>query len=282
MGVKIVSSQISVDEDHVSNLMSDLISAIKKCQLEVAKSTINLLVASIPGLKNSAMTLKNAIVSATEGLRDKATTKAVVIADLTEEYNLLQESLSKILDNLRNPAPTSFEEALQQDLDRTSLRVYDKDMNVVQTRLNKSGVFTGYVPVLPISGPPLDAAKLNRAGIPAERFAGYTILNKQFVAGISNDFVRANVQTVGKDGKKRESIREGDRQKILDEFVETVKARYKHLHMNLAADPHSWWDATWFWFLGSAEYRRMLSCTINDNTVQSLKVKKWSFPFVRK
>lgn len=271
----------SVDEDAVRDVLERIRSEILQGKFNLAIASCRALLTTLPGAKSSAIAFINTIRSAVEGMSSGAVTKAQAKADLLAGIEDLKDSVQAILDLVKNPPASSFEEALDQDLSRSPLRVYDDSMNQVQTRLTRDGVFTGYVPIIPISGPPLDPDKLNKAGIPAARFAGYCILKKQFVAGLSLDYIRAHSSLPGKNGVARRAKKEDSPEKIIQEFRETVLGRYRHLHLNEMAEPTSWWGGIWLWFAPSKEVALMHRCTISPVTVSSLKVSKWHFPFAK-
>lgn len=275
------SEHISVDDEQISELLEELHGACKTMKTNLARQIVSRILTLLPGIRQSSTVLKNAITSAEEGIRDKSAKKSEIIEDLLEEYDTYEEGVKTVLHNLRNPTPTTFEEGLSQDLKRVSLDTYDKDKNQIQQTLLKTGIFTGYIAVLPISNVALDAKKLNRAGIPAESFAGYTILNRQFVAGISNDYIRERTVKKKREGKAPARLDKDKKApaKILQEFHDLVVGKYRSLKLYQAAEPISWWDATWYWFIQPQMMETMRRCTIQDGPASRLIFTKWSFPY---
>lgn len=274
---------IVLDEGLVKDLLEQIEADSIRSKFNSVISSARLLLQEIGGAKASITKFINSVRSVHEGLNSGAITKAQVQLELKDALFFLRLGVVAQLDLIRNPPATSFEESLEKDLSRDPLKVYERDMNVVQTRLSKDGLFTGYVPVLPLSNPPLDAEKLQRAGIPATRYAGYTILNKQFVAGISLDYILAHTKSKIKPGSEGRLI-SGDKeaQAIIQEFRETVQARFRHLKLTEVTDPHAWWGGIWLWMASGSELKKMHSCTINETTVSALKFRKWDFPFTTK
>jgi hypothetical protein len=274
-----------VDQDLVRDLLDQIDSDSLKSKYNSAISSARLLLQEIPGARSSITEFINTVRSVDEGTDAGAITKAQGTLELKDAIFHMRLGVVTQLDLINNPPATSFEESLQQDLSRDPLRAYDADKNKLQVALNKTGIFTGYLPILALSNPPLDAAKLVRRGIPASSFAGYTILNKQFVAGISLDYILAHNKAKGK--KPTANVQhmlsnDKEAQAIIQEFRETVQARYKHLKLTEMTEPHAWWGAIWLWMSSSSEYKAMHACTINDTTASSLKFRKWDFPFASK
>lgn len=268
-----------VDLEKINDLLISLRKESYAFQFKLAVHTLQEIITEIPGLKSSGKIYKNVLLSIEEGLNEKVLTKkraqedlSAGIADFTNAYNELAKGFTQ--------TKSAIDEVLYQAVGTDQLKVYEKNMDLVQKSIIKTGAFVGYVPILPLTGPPLDSNKLNRMGIAADKFAGYTILKKQFVAGISIDYLKDGTDITTVDPKKR--LAKGDSfDTIVGEFKEIILSKYAHLHLTEIAPHISWWGATWFWFSTNAELSIWKRCTINENEVSSLKVRKWSFPFAK-
>ena len=267
-----------VDFDQFNDTVSLATHAAGKFQFKVAQGHLQVLLNLFPGTRPALRVYNNTLTSINEGLRDQALTRAGALVEIKLANTKLESDLKKAMDSLSQPSKFDPEK-LYHDLSHESLKVYDKNMNEIQTKLNKTGMFTGYVPVLPLTQPPLNVDKLNRIGITADHFAGYTILKKQFVAGISRDqLIKMRPKT------KPGVIYTENQKKQLDEdavqtFRDIIERKYAHLKMTMMGEPTSWWEAVWLWYAPTSEFKALKSCTINEATVQSLKIKGWSFPF---
>lgn len=275
-----------VNQDLVKDLLDQAGGDALKFKFNSAIAASRLLLQEIPGARASITVFINTVRSVDEGLNSGTILKPQASLELHDAIFHLRLGVVTQLDLINNPPPTSFEDALKNDLSRDPLRAYEADKNKLQMAINKTGIFAGYLPVLPLSNPPLDAAKLVKAGIPASSFAGYTILNKQFVAGVSLDYILAHARTKGKQNQPVtvQHMLSGDKeaQAIITEFRETVQARYRSLKLTEMTEPHAWWGAIWLWMATPSEYRAMHACTINSTTVSSVKFRKWDFPFAAK
>lgn len=274
------STHAAVDVDKINDLVSTLQKELKTMAFNNAVQTLGQIMTEMPGLRASIKVIKNTVLSIQEGLEDKVLTKKAALEELKAAFEEFAEGLQTILDELTHEKP-ALDEYLYQAIGTDPLKVFQGSMDKVQRSILKTGVFVGYLPILPLTGPPLDAIKLKKKGVPAQAFAGYTILEKQFVAGISLDYIRAHSTPADGTGKKSKN-KEASPEKILDEFRDVLKSKYGHLHMSELAPPISWWGAMWIWMATSKEVDVWKTCTINQTAVSSLKVSKWSFPFVRK
>lgn len=268
-----------LDRDSIKDTFDLATKAAEKFQFKVAQGHLQVLLNQFPGIKTALRNYNNTLTSISEGLKDGALTRAGALIEVRSAGVELESAMSKAMDTLSQPAKYD-PEVLYKDLSKDSLKVYDKNMNEVQTKLNRSGVFVGYVPILPLTTPALDHSKLKAAGIPADHFAGYTILKKEFVAGIHRDEINKLLSeeiTPSTSASKRKELED----EVIKHFQESVQAKYKHLKLVQMGELASWWESIWFWYAPASEFKLLKSCTIASATVQSLKIKNWSFPFNR-
>ena len=269
----------SVDFDHINDTVQIAMKAAEKFQFKVAQGHLQVLLTSFPGLKAILRIYNNSLTSISEGLKDDILTRAAALREVQKANKEFEQGVAKNTDALSAP-PKYDPEVLYQDLSHESLKVFDKNMNQVQTELNKRGIFTGYCPVLPITQPPLDVTKLKAIGLPADTFAGYSILKKQFVAGITVEELH-KMMSMPHDVSMSEAKKKELEEEAIGHFKEIILAKYKNLKLVQMGGTHGWWSAYWFWFAPASEFRALKACTINSTTVQSLSIKNWSFPFKR-
>lgn len=266
------------DREEAEDALELLFQFANHFQWTKAFAQIQPLLKAAPGIKQAVTIYRNTLLSVQEGLRDGVTTRQSASADLLRANIELKEAYSnyteKLDSNDRNATPA--EKWLLLDIDNTSnpLKVYDRNMNEIQTRINREGVFSGFVPILPIVSPQLDPAKLKKKGIPSNSYAGYTILEKQFIAGISHEYIRTNLNLPAKGVPSEKQTK-----LVVDEFRDLLLAKYRSRRFVEMSSPASWWGAQWLWFSTNTEYNVLKECTIVPNAVSSLKIKSWSFPF---
>lgn len=269
----------TLDFEKIDDMVSSIAQAATKFQFKVAQGEMQALLTALPGAKTPLKVMNNTLVSINEGMRDGHLTRKGAAHEIELAITQFKDSIQKLSDSLSQPS--KFDpEVLYKDLSKDTLKVYDKNMNQVQVQLNHSGMFTGYVPVIPITQPPLDMAKLKAAGIAADTFAGYTILKKQFVAGITLEQLHKMAPKAADPNTPREKAKKLE-EEALQQFREVIESKYRNLKLVQMGGQIGWWNAYWFWFVNSSEFKLMKSCTINSTTVQSLPVKSWGFPFHR-
>lgn len=270
----------SLDFDKLNDTLELITQAAKKFQFKVAQGEMQALLTMYPGAKSALRVYNNTLTSISEGMTDGHLTRAGARSEVDMANTEFSAAIKKSIDTLSQPSKYD-PEVLYKDLSHDTLKVFDTNMNAVQVQLNKRGVFTGYVPVLPITQPPLDAGKLRSNGIVAENFAGYTILKKQFVAGITYDELKKLMPIQPGPGVSEAKVKAAE-EEALKHFREVIEAKYRHLKLVQMGGTTGWWNAYWFWYATASEFKVLKSCTINSTTVQSLKIQNWSFPFHRK
>lgn len=270
----------SVDYDEVIDNVDMATAAALKFQFKTAQGYLNILLNLLPSLKPALRVYKNALTSIAEGLADEAITKTQATKELEGENNKLKIAAMKATKDAESDKPRFGEQDLLKDLNRDSLKVYDTNMNQVQTHLNKHGIFAGYVPILPITQPALDTSKLKKAGIASDNFAGYSILKKEFVAGITSEALHkliAAEKTI-KTSPKSEAARTDA---ALEEFKKIIEAKYKHLKLVQMGEVTGYWGAYWIWYAPASLFKTLKHCTMGISGGDSLKLRQWSFPFKR-
>ena len=267
----------AVNIELMYEILDEFKRALRNGVFNNAKALLLRMQTNMPGLKSSIQKFKNALTSIQEGVASEALSKAQAGLELKESLDEFEDNFRSFVSALSVDKP-SFDEELQSRLTPDSLKVFSKDKDSLQRALLKSGVYVGYAPVLALAGPPFNPGKLQHAGIPAESFAGYCILKKQFVAGISLDYINAHLDTTV-SGKKSKSKDTEQKSVLIDEFKEILTRRYRSLRLEDAAPPLSWYGAMWFWMVPASELQVWRDCTISPTKVGSVAIKKWSFPF---
>lgn len=267
---------VPFDTQEAYELIEDLDRVARRFEWNSIGPVITRLITMLPGMKRSLYKYKNTVTSVREGMDLLGPTAAK--KELKQAYDELSFAMGVAIGGLQQK--NTLPDDLAHDVDFQVLKTYDRNMNEIQARIQKDGTFVGYTPVLALTSPQFSVTKLKSKGILASTFADYAILNKQFVAGISNDYIRAampRMKTADKAAISKQFVKTKD--EILPEFKELVLKKFARLHLAEVADPSFWWDATWLWLVPSKEFEIMKSCTVVSNKVASLQVKKWAFPF---
>ena len=174
-----------VDDTAVLELLRDVGFALKNSQFQVAKANLSLMLKHLPSLKSKNVALLNALTSLQEGLDSRDLTKKEFTAQLREEFTAYRLSVETVLAELKIPTQKdemlSLEELLSHQ--KSTLTSFEETRDSLERKLlDGSGVVVAYAPVIPISQPPLDVAKLKANAFKSESFMGYPILHKMMVA----------------------------------------------------------------------------------------------------
>jgi hypothetical protein len=273
-----LDTPVAFDESEAYELVEDLNRAAQRFEWKTIQPTLSRLLTMLPGMKKVIYKFKNTVTSVREGLESDTLMQKAAKEELADAYKELSFSIGIAIGELKRG--NDLPEKIANDLDTRTLKTYDKNMNAVQSRIQRDGTFAGYVPVLTITTPPLSVRKLNAKGILATNFADYPILNKQFVIGVSNDYVRGLMPAMKTQDKEKISKAFADtREQAIQEVVEIVSKKFSSMKLVQIAEPIYWWDATWIWMMNSKEMEMLKQCTIVDSKVLSFLIKKWSFPF---
>ena len=219
-----------------------------------------------------------------------------MLSQLREEFTAYRLSVETLLSELKIPTQKdemlSLEELLSHQ--KSTLTSFEETRDSLERKLlDGSGVVVAYAPVIPISKPPLDVAKLKANAFKSESFMGYPILHKMMVAGISTERILAEVAKergtvptkkvfTDQSNAGAKASTPAEREKVVQHFLDTVISKHKNLRLMAVGGSHQWYDATWFLLLPQAQYNHLLRCTISPTAVQSLSFKKWSFPFANR
>lgn len=269
MGVK-QKAATSINVEELQELFKDMNSDLRNGRLSSAQAVLKRMITVLPGLKKSANVLINTIVSVREGLASKEITKKTATEDLKSGIAEFQEALDAIIESV--DVSDSSEEQVIDDLPsllKDQLTPYDSSANEIQVKLNKNGVFVGYAPVLPLCKPPLSKEALKKNAFPFKDFGGYLILEKQLVVGFSNDYIRQHLNKKDKEAT------------LLEEMLDTVKAKYRNMKLVEVGGLSGWYGAKWYWLLPESQLRLLRKSTIAGPNSSSFSVSKWSFPFFR-
>lgn len=239
--------------------------AARNLRFNEAQADLSVILKYLPGFKAALRSISNNLISFKEGLETGDVTKKAYIEYLDDTQPDFTARLEEFIqDQYKQVDPIGI-----GDLTRDSLKVYDKDMNQVQQKLLKNGLFAGYLPVIPITRPPLSVPKLERVGYSAEAYAGYTFVKKQLVLGISRNLLAQHTSAKFKIDD------------VFKEFQESFLKKHGKSKYVAVGQPLSWWEARWVWLISPDELNLFKKCTIVDGTASGLVVSKWSLPFIR-
>lgn len=276
------SEKVSIDDTAVNESLSDLEHALSRQQFDVAKATLRVILTAMPGIKSKNIAFLNALTSMQEAVQTKEMTMREFSTELKQEFTAYRLSVLKMIEEVNTPSQKD-ELSINDMLDKSgnALSKYEKSRDQIEKTMLDSGFVVTYAPVLPISTPILDVSRLNSNGFKSETFAGYPIIHDQFIVGISMDRIFQEVDDMLgvrlKDTGKTPT--EEQRQEVYDNLLDSVKSKFSRQRLRPVGAPYHWYNAIWFWMLPESHYKLLKSCTISAATVESLHLKKWSFPF---
>jgi hypothetical protein len=276
------SEKVSVDDTAIKESLRDLEYALSQQQFDVAKATLRVILTAMPGIKSKNVAFLNALTSMREAVDTKEMTPREFSTELKSEFVAYRLSVLAMIEEVNTPSQKD-ELSLHDALDKSgnALSKYEKSRDQIEKAILDTGFVVTYAPVMPISTPILDVARLTSNGFKSETFAGYPILHNQFVVGVSMDRIFQEVdEMLGTELKKvGKTPTEDQRQAVYDNILDSVKSRFPSQRLRPVGAPYHWYNAVWFWMLPESHYKLLKSCTISATTVESLNLKKWSFPF---
>lgn len=169
---------------------------------------------------------------------------------------------------------------------------YKRTQSVMQSHVTQRGLFFDLAPVLPMVA--FDRSKLQQLGIASANMQGYTILESQYVLGISLAKVEAMLDR-DREGleeelndvttPKSEKTDIAKRLKALNsaasidaKFAELLEVfQSKHRDLILVAErPVAWWEARWYWLAKPKTLGLLRTATFGGG---KFAVQNWGFPF---
>jgi len=280
----------AVNVEAVQELLKDLEFALGKLQIETAKATLRAILTQIPGIKSKNAAFLNAITSIQEGVASDDISMREQQRMLKDEFKGYELHLNNMLEEVRTPSQKEEMLSISDLLEHSkhALTSFEQNRDSLERAIAERGIVTAYAPVLALTTPMLEVSKCKANAFNATSFEGYPILHKQMVAGISTEKILDMVNE-GKGssvpGKPKKSSgrlpgsTHEQRQEVLDQFVDSVISKYPKLKLISVGAPYHWYETTWFWMLPQAHFNLLKRCTLSPTTVQSLSIKKWSFPF---
>ena len=274
-----------VNDEEIRELVKDLEFQIKNSQFNNAKATLRVLLSKLNGLKSYNVRLLNTITSVEEGLASEEISLTHAKKELREALDNYRDSVFKLLDSLVVPTQEEQLHAIDDlfKLSRETLFSFEKDRMKVKMALETRGLVLTTSPVVAITGPLLDVDKLKRNGFKAKTLEGYPVLLDQTVLGIRTDTVLDALSGEKKVSEGHKSRLPGttpeQRKEIKQEVLETVLNRMKSQRPVVLGDENHLIGASWFWIVPSDHLKLWRSCTTSPNTVSSVSVKGWGFPF---
>lgn len=278
----------SIDASQIEEILSDLLKEAKNMQLQVMRASLSRMRTLLPGVRDENRIVLNTVLSVEEGLASGEIGPQRARRDMVEAVENYATKVRAMIQSL--VTPSQEEEARQGELldlalhqARGKIQEFEKHRAEVMSQVKRSGIAVVTAPVLAITAPVLDVAKLKNNGFTATSLEGYPVLHKQTVLGLS---VEALHRLSGGDGLKEVKLSDGTSTRSLkperrDEIKEEVIATFlaKNPGFIQTGREHSMDGVSWFWFLPENHIKLMKRCTLSPTTVQSLTVKDWGFPF---
>jgi len=276
------ADKVSINEGSINENLRDLEYALSQQQFDVAKATLRVILTAMPGVKSKNVAFLNALTSMREAVDTGEMSLRDMSRELKMEFTGYKLAVLKMVEEVNTPTQKD-ELSINDLLDNAghALTQYEQTRDQIERDLLARGFVATRAPVMPISVPPLDVSKLAKNGFKADTFAGYPIIHSQFVVGISQERVFKEVDELAghKLADTGKSPTEEQRNEVYENLLDSVRSQFPSHRFMPVGVPHHWYDATWFWLLPESHFKLLKSCTISPTPVQSLSVKKWSFPF---
>lgn len=275
------SEKVVINEADIGEKLSDLENSLSNQQFKSARGIMRSILTAFPGVKSLNIKFLNALTSMEEAVATGEMSLREMSTELRSEFNGYRLRVLKMVEEANSP--TQKEELSTPDLigqGLSGLKGYESSRDQLEKDILNRGLVVAYAPVIPISSPPLDIAKLNANGFKSDSFAGYPVLHKQFIIGMSTEQILTEVTHLfGGDGK---SSTAEQREKVIENFIQSVTGRFPSQKFMPVGGTHHFYDSTWVWLLPQSHFNLFKKCTASPVSVQSLHIKRWSFPFAGK
>ena len=276
------ADKVLVDDGAIKENLRDLEYALSQQQYDVAKAVLRVILTAMPGVKSKNVAFLNTLTSLREAVDTGEMSLRDMSRELKTEFTGYKLAVLKMVEEVNTPTQKD-ELSINDLLDHAghALTQYEQTRDQIEKDLLARGFVVTRAPVMPLSTPPLDVAKLAKNGFKSDTFAGYPIVHAQFVVGISQERVYKEVDELAghKLADVGKSPTEAQRQEVYENVLDSVRSQFSKHRLMQVGSPHHWYDATWFWLLPESHFKLLKSCTISETPVQSLSIKKWSFPF---
>ena len=278
-------NQSQVNDEEIRELIKDLEFQLKKLQFNTAKGTLRSILTKLNGVKSLNVRLLNTITSVEEGQASEEITLTAAKKEVLLAFETYRDAVFHILDELVVPTQEEQLHAIDDlfKLSQQTLLSFEKQKAEVLKQLEGRGVVLTTGPVLAMTGPLLDVAKLKANGFKARSLEGYPVLLDQTLLGIKIDTVLdrlSDEKKVSEDNKTRlPGTTAEQRREVKEEILEVAISRMRSQKVMTVGDEVQFAGASWFWLAPSNHYTLWKSCTTSPVTIQSLSIKGWGFPF---
>lgn len=278
-------NQSQVNDAEVRELVKDLEFQLKNSQYNNAKSTLRSILTKLNGVKSYNIRLLNTITSVEEGLAAEEISLTQAKREIREAMDLYRDTIFRVLDELVIPTQEDQLHAINDmlKLSRETLLSFEKQRSAVLKMLEGQGVVLTTAPVLAMTGPILDVAKLKMNGFKARSLEGYPVLLEQTVLGIKVENVLDHLsgEKMVPEGHKTRlpgSTAE-QRKEVKQDILDVALARMKGQNVIAVGEEVQFAGASWYWLVPSGHLKLWRSCTTSPVTVGSVSIKGWGFPF---
>lgn len=204
-----------------------------------------------------------------------------ILADDLDNWPRARKTLDRHVVDILKLAEEQLEENPSEDEsgeeDAALLIKWRLNARHLRAELLQRGMAYGEAPI--ITRFPFDRNKLRRASLPFEVFAGYTVLTRQKVFGVSHAFIedQYDIENEAKPGKR--NIPESVKVDIVKSALDLFLMRNPSL-VALGETAHPWEGGRWFWVMQRNMLPILRSCGLGSSTAGGLGV--WGFGFESK
>lgn len=258
-----------VDAELALDLLNNLKTSASKMMLQTVLSAASRLQTLMPVLKKPLVILRNTLDGVSSALEDGSIKQAAAKRMTAEAVAAFEDQVKLQLSMLSRQS----DQELKRELVVDSLNEYSVDLDSIKRKLINQPYFVGYTSVLPVVTPFLSMQALTDSGFQAELYHGYTILKKQFVAGLSTDYIRKRLES--------ESDRKLTADDVYNEFIDLIKAKHRGLNLVSLGNTVSVENCAFTWLMPDRQLRVLRTCTSAGRGSKNLNIKSWGFPFTR-
>lgn len=282
------ASQSSVNDTLVRESLNDLEHTLRAQQFNNARATLSIIAGQLKlAVRSYNVEMLNTLTSVEEGIASGDLTLNGAKRELRDAFQKYRLAVEKVLDALIIPTQEDEARSLEDVLKRSTetLLSFEKNRTAIKERIKSQGVVVTTAPVLVLSAPGLDVAKLKYNGFKSKSVEGYPVIEEQMVVGISVDVVLNRIPGRKFDEKTSQPLKPStpeQRQEVKAEFLETVLTRFKNRKLIQLGNEVAYEGTSWFWLAPSDHVKLFKSCTTSPHTVNSLSIKSWGFPFSSK
>ncbi len=215
------------------------------------------------GLRHPLVLIFNQFQSLRDALVEDEISLKEAEAELQKATNAFLNAVAVVSEfYAQNNTKKEVQDVLTRQFIRNATASSKADLN---REVNKNGVYVGYAPIIPIVQAPIDVNFLKRKGLKVRSYEGYAILEKQLIVGMTLD-MQGKISGLPHQSANKPSA-------SYEDFVDTVKAKFRSLRLVEVGKPRHEMSASWTWLVPAKELDWISSST------KTRIITSWGFAF---